>query len=69
GSLNMIIGEIINENNNKQTKGITGYLTNSLYNREDVVKDAVISRFISFFYKEERNLLDQQINQYKLKNK
>lgn len=66
GSLNKLVEEINNITNNKQNKGITGYLTNGNYNREDVDKDSVISSFIPFIYKEERQKLNEHI--LKLKN-
>lgn len=66
GSLNKII-ELINlENNNKQKLGITGYLTNGLYNRETVDKDAVISSFISFIFSEQKQELEHHIKQFKI---
>ena len=66
GSLNKVI-ELINlENNNKQKLGITGYLTNGLYNREKVDKDAVISSFISFNFSEQKQELEHHIKQFKI---
>ena len=66
GSLNKVI-ELINlENNNKQKLGITGYLTNGLYNREKVDKDAVISSFISFIFSEQKQELEHHIKQFKI---
>ena len=50
GSLNKVIESIITEENNKQKQGITGYLSDNLYNRETVNSDAVISVFISFIF-------------------
>ena len=61
GSLNKVIEEITKVENNKQKEGITGYLTQGLYPREEVDKDAVISAFISFIYSEERKCLDEYI--------
>lgn len=61
GSLNKIIEEIMETEDNKQSLGIMGYLTNGLYNRESVDSEAVISSFIPFVYKEQREKLDQYI--------
>ena len=66
GSLNKVI-ELINlENNNKQKLGITGYLTNGLYNREKVDKDAIISSFVSFIFSEQKQELERHIKQFKI---
>lgn len=62
-SLNSIIGKITNENNNKQKQGITGYLSNGLYERSMVDKDAVVSSFISLIYKKQRQELDNYIKE------
>lgn len=40
GYLNKVIEKIINNENNKQHQGITGYLTNWMYSREDFDSDA-----------------------------
>ncbi len=61
GSLNKIIEEIVQNENNKQSLGIMGYLTHGLYNREIVDSEAVISSLIPFVYKEEREKLNQYI--------
>lgn len=61
GSLNKIIEEIIQNENNKQSLGIMGYLTKGLYNRETVDSEAVISSLIPFVYKEEREKLNHYI--------
>lgn len=61
GSLNKIVEEITQTENNKQSLGIMGYLTNGLYNRESVDSEAVISSFIPFAYKEQREKLDHYI--------
>lgn len=61
GSLNKVIEEIIQNENNKQSLGIMGYLTNGLYNRETVDSEAVISSLIPFIYKEQRECLDKHI--------
>ena len=61
GSLNEVIGEIINEGKNKQKQGITGYLSNGLYNRADVDRDAVVSSFVPFLYRNQREELNQRI--------
>lgn len=61
GSLNKVIESIISNKNNKHKQGITGYLTNNLYDRENVDCDAVISAFISFVFKEQQESLDKHI--------
>lgn len=65
GSLNKIIEEITNVENNKKNDGIIGYLSNSFYKRDEIEKEAVISSLIPIIYKENRNKLDESI---KLKN-
>ena len=62
GSLNKIIETINEKENNKQEQGIMGYLTNGLYNRSDTDKDAIISSFISFIYKKEKDRLNEEIS-------
>lgn len=62
GSLNEIIEEITNKSNYKQKQGITGYLSNGLYSRADVDRDAVVSSFIPFLFKDQREKLDEYIN-------
>lgn len=61
-SLNKLIEEINKSENNKQNGGITGYLTNGLYSREKVDKDAIISSFIPFIYSKQRKLLNDKID-------
>lgn len=61
GSLNKIIEAVIDTENNKQKLGITGFLTDGLYNREIVDSDAIVSAFISFIFKEQRDKLDRKI--------
>lgn len=61
GSLNELIGEISNCDNNKQNEGITGFLTGGLYSRSKVDKDAIVSAFIPFLFKKERDLLSDKI--------
>ncbi len=68
GSLNKVIEEILGNSNNKQHLGITGYLTNGLYNREYVDSEAVISAFISFVYSKQREELDEHIKR-RIRNK
>lgn len=60
-SLNKVIEEILQNENNKQALGIMGYLTNGLYNREIVDSDAVVSSLIPFVYSEQREMLDGHI--------
>ena len=67
-SLNKAIEEINKTENNKQNSGITGYLTNGLYNKEDVDKDAIISSMISFIYYEQRKKLNNYIKESKWYN-
>lgn len=61
GSLNTVVEEIIKVDNNKQKLGITGYLSDGLYNRFEVDKDAIISSFISFIYRSQKEELEQHI--------
>ena len=60
GSLNKIIKEITGEHS-KTKEGIIGYLSNGLYNRDDMDSGAVISAFIPIIYKKERSLLDEKV--------
>ena len=64
-SLNKAIEEITKSNNNKQSLGIIGYLTNGLYDRANVDSEAVISSLIPFIYKEQREKLNQYIKEQK----
>lgn len=64
-SLNKAIEEITKNENNKQNKGITGYLTNGLYDREEIDKDAIISSMISFIFREQRTTLNNYIKESK----
>lgn len=66
GSLNKAIENIIQTENNKQSLGIIGYLTNGLYNREKVDSEAVISSLIPFVYRKQRDQLDQYIKKMKI---
>lgn len=61
GSLNKLIEEILKNENNKQTFGIMGYLTDGLYTRETVDSEAVISSLIPFIYSSQREILDKKI--------
>lgn len=65
GSLNKLIGEINGDNNNKHLQGITGYLTNGLFRRDFVDKEAVVSALIPIVFKENRDLLSAKILNYK----
>lgn len=67
GNLNAAVKSIKHIENNKQKAGLTGYLTNGLYNREDVDKDAVVSSLIPFIYSKEREALDEYIKEYNKK--
>ncbi len=62
-SLNKAIEEITKKKKNKQSLGITGYLTDGLYPREDIDSQAVVSSFISFVYKEQREDLENYIKE------
>ena len=64
-SLNKVIESITGESNKKQNGGITDYLTNGLFSREKVDKDAVISSFIPFIFKEQRETLIREIKKQK----
>lgn len=65
GSLNKVIEDLSNIKDNKQSQGITGYLSNGIFNRSEIDKDAVISSFISFIFKENKILLDKHIDYFK----
>ena len=60
-SLNKAIENILLNENNKQNMGITGYLTNGMYSRDIVDKQAVISALISFIFSEQRQKLEIEI--------
>ena len=69
-SFGLIIDYTINPtklkvNNNKQLFQITEYLTNGLYNREDINSEAVISSLIPFIYSEQRKKMNEQIKELK----
>ncbi len=66
-SINRLIESIIKKDNNKQLQGITGYLTNGLYLREKIDKDAVVLAFIPFLHKEKRDLLSSAIKKLDFK--
>ncbi len=61
GSLNKAIEEIMQNENSKQSLGITEYLTNVLYVRESVDSGLVISSLIPFIYREQREQLDHYL--------
>jgi len=61
GSLNQLIEEINEDTDNKSKSGITGYLSNGIYDRDIMDKDAVVSAFIPFQYKKERDALNEKI--------
>lgn len=61
GSLNRIIGKIIQNENNKQSLGIIGYLTSGLYSGAKVDSEVVVSSLIPFVYREQRDKLNQYI--------
>ncbi len=59
------LGQKLKVNNNKQLFQITEYLTNGLYNREDINSEAVISSLIPFIYSEQRKKMNEQIKELK----
>ncbi len=61
-SLNTVIEKVTKTSNNKQTIGITGYLSNGLLNRAEVDKQAVISAFVPFIFKDNFDKLTKEIN-------
>ncbi len=61
GSINKIIEEINGTSANKQSDGITGFLTNGIYKRDIVDKDAVFSAFHSFIFKNKRDVLSEAV--------
>lgn len=66
-SLNKVIEEILNTENNKKNNGITGYLTNGYYYRSYFDSEAVISAMqtmknIDISYKKIDNKLKELIN-------
>ncbi len=65
GSLNKIIEAITGVVNNKQDQGITGYLSNGLYSRIDVDKDAIVAGFLPILFQSEREEIDQYIKSIK----
>lgn len=66
GSLNDLIEEITNQNDNKSLQGITGYLSGGLLNRDEVDKVAVVSAFVTILFKKNRDILSEKIKQKKL---
>lgn len=60
-SLNKAIEEITKKDNNKQSLGIVGYLTNGLYDRATVDSEAVVSSLIPFIFNKQREELNQYI--------
>lgn len=66
-SLNKVIEQITDCENNKHNQGITGYLSCGLYKREIVDKDAVVSSFIPIIYSEERKKLNAAIKTFEKK--
>lgn len=65
GSLNQLIEEITGNHSNKQNDGIIGYLTNGLYQRDIVDKEAVMASFIPFIFKDKRDILSDKIHNIK----
>lgn len=65
GSLNKLIGELSDKDNNKQNEGISGYLSNGFCKRDQFDKEAVISALIPFLFKDKRDALSKKIEQLK----
>jgi len=63
GSLNKLIEEVNESENNKTKQGITGYLSSEMYERSKVDMEGVVSAFIPFIYKEKRDLLSEKIKE------
>ncbi len=69
-SLNRVIEEILNTQNNKKSSGISGYLTNGYYKRSYFDSTAVISaiQFMlnsSLTYEElEKKINNERLNEY-----
>ena len=62
GSLNEAIEKINSNKNNKQSQGITGYLSNGIISRAEVDKDAVISAFIPLIFQYNYKMLTKKLN-------
>jgi non-canonical (house-cleaning) NTP pyrophosphatase len=62
-SLNELIEDIIGQDKNKEELGISGFLTNGLYKRDNVDKDAIMSAMIPFIFKENRDILSEKIKE------
>lgn len=60
-SLNQLIEKLNNSQNNKQTNGITGFLTNNLLTRAEVDKQAVVSALVPFVFKDNFDALTNAI--------
>ena len=60
GSLNSVIKDIVKDHT-KTKGGIIGYLSDGLYNRDDMDTGSVVSAFIPIVYKEQRSLLDEKV--------
>lgn len=60
-SLNKLIEDLTNMENNKQDLGITGYLSNGLLKRDRVDIEAVLTAFIPLLFKEKREVIDTVI--------
>lgn len=63
-SLNEVIENIVGKEKNKEELGIIGFLTDGLYKRDIVDKDAIISAMIPFIFKKNRDLLSKKIKEY-----
>lgn len=68
GSINALIDEINEHENNKQSDDIMGYLTKGLYTRDMVDKQAVMTALIPLIFKEQRDTLSEHIKIKTLNN-
>lgn len=58
GSLNRVIERLQNCENYNQKGGITGYLTNGLFDREKIDRDAVMATFMPFVFSDKIEKLE-----------
>ncbi len=65
--LNKLISDITKQEKYNENGGITGYLTEGLFSREKIDRDAIISSFISFIFTKERDRLNHEIEK-RIKN-
>ena len=60
-SLNKLIEEMIDVENNKQNLGITGFLSKGLLKRDVVDVEAVLTAFIPHIFSKEREELNEMV--------